>query len=263
MNGLSVGYVSGLMLVLCLGPALAEEPTSATAVTDCAARNAPESTIGHYARFNTTDGSGGSRELLTRLYAMREDEALNLNLRIVEPLNLAGTTYLIREKPDQDDMRVYIPALRKVRRVTGNMAATDLWGTSFSYLDIKLLFGAFIDGERELGPDETISGRPTVKLLIRPSDTEGAPFERLAAVIDKETCVILAIDFLDVESQPVKRLTASLDSIQSFDERMLATRYRMDDLLSGVTTDVELSKLEFDEDLGRAVFNTRGFADAR
>ncbi len=34
MNGLSVGYVSGLMLVLCLGPALAEEPTSASAVTD-------------------------------------------------------------------------------------------------------------------------------------------------------------------------------------------------------------------------------------
>lgn len=232
-------------------------------ILDCAAENAPSKTFKQNIDFSTiAAGSKLPRLLKTALYAQRKSKKLSINLRITEPANLAGSAFLIRERKGQDDMRVYVPALRKTRRITGSMAAKDLWGTGFSYQDIKQLYGAFSEGEARVVGEQNDAGVVTVKIEITPNAAEGAPFAKLQALIDSQSCVPLSIHYVDEEGEIIKSLTTKQASIKTFGSRQMAVRYELQDLVNGAQTVINFSDISIDEKLGAATFSPTGFHHA-
>ena len=238
------------------GTAVARDADQALA---CLAANAPEKTFSYQADFLTRDRNGDERPLSAQVLGKRDAGSLLINLGIREPAALTGTAFLIRETDGQDDMRIYLPAMNRVRRVTGSMAARELLGTSFSYLNIKQMFGAFLDGARETLADGEHLGRAVHRVRIVPTPEEGAPFQSLMAYIDAETCVPLGVDFLDADGELLKQLEATVGTLRELDGRHLATEYRMRDLLNGTETTVRFSDLSFDESIRGTRFSPNSF----
>ncbi len=262
-----------LVLVLgCAGvaAALAEDASAPPAppeeradIMACAARNAPDRSFALKARFVTENEQEQSASLVTRLYGLYDEKSLHLNLMITEPPDLAGTAFYVREQAGQDDMRVFIPGLNRTRRVTGSMAARELWGTSFSYQDIKQMFGAFIGGSRRNLPDTAYMGRPVKALEIVPDGGESVAFERVELLFDAESCVPLAADYTDAEGEASKRLRIDPATIFTLEEHHIATDFVMTDLIAGKSTRVTMSDIRFDPSIPRSAFSSNGFHRAR
>src|SRR5690606_9921417 len=116
-----------------------------------------------------TDRTGGTRELRGRLYGVREAELLRAMIKISAPSDLAGAAYLLREKEGGDEKYMYVPSLNKVRRITGAAADGSLWGTDFSYSDLRQLNNAFAAGEGTLTGEGRLDDRAVYHVLLKPS----------------------------------------------------------------------------------------------
>jgi hypothetical protein len=87
------------------------------------------------------------------------------------PRDVAGTGYLSFSYDDEskdDDMWLYLPAMRRVRRITGSGKNDDFMGTDFTYEDM---------GSRSLAKDtfsfqgeESIDGESCRRVEALPRD---------------------------------------------------------------------------------------------
>ncbi len=249
----------GMVLWLWSALAWGQAEDSAQSLLDCAAANAPAQHFSLNADFDTVDELGQNVSLKARLYGQREESRLIINLMLQEPSNLAGTAFYLKEQPGQDDMRVYLPGLKRTRRISGSMAARDLWGTSFSYLDVKQMLGAFLGGEYQRLEDQEVDQRPVHVLEIRPDPAQEAPFARLQIQLDGEHCVPLQAEYRDAQNSLSKRLQADPASIIQLKDHHLATDMSMHDLDSGKVTRLRLTNVRFDERIPPGAFASGGF----
>lgn len=242
-------------------PAAAE--TTLQGILDCAASNTPQRSFSQRAKFVTTDQEQAERHLRATIYGASEAGKLRLNLQVSQPPDVAGTAILLRRDDGDDDMFVYLPALKKSRRVTGGMAASKVLGTNFSYSDIQTLFGALSNSQVTRMPDDTLGDTPVYRLEMRAMSMEGGDFERVVVALEQTHCVPLRVDFLDAGDELVRRLNTRADSIKQVGERTLATEFFMEDFVTGSTTSLSMDDIEFDERIPFSLFNPRGYYNPR
>jgi hypothetical protein len=102
-----------------------------------------------------TDREGSTHELKMKLdWKPGKDGKARKNLKVLEPKDLRGSSYLLLEQDKGDEVYFFLPANKTVLKVTGNEMARPLWGTDFSYTEIRQVQGLLFDGA-------TPSGCPT------------------------------------------------------------------------------------------------------
>lgn len=227
----------------------------------CAAANSPDKYFSQTAQFVTRNARGESRDLQLRLLGVREQASLNLNLRVNQPPAMAGTSILIKEQEGGDDIRLFLPGSGRVQMLTGDMAASKLLGTDFSYLDIKQMYGAFKAGEASMSEPQEVAGRKTHQLVIKPAGLEMANYDVVHAFFDEATCVPLRVEFRTSEGEVVRKLEADVSSLSSLENKHFATIYTLFDLQAETQTRVEFSKMTFDEKISSGAFGFRTFKD--
>lgn len=246
--------------VLGFGLAGAAPPESARAVLDCAAANAPEDSFQQAVEMTVSKDGTVQRTILATFAGQRGNGGFMLNIGVLEPADLSGTAVLLREQgKDRDDLKLYLPALRRVRTVTGAMAGEDLLGTDFSYRDIKQVYGAFDDAGAELLEAGVWQERPIHRVGLQPSAEEESPYSQLIIGIDQQNCVTLLIDFIGPQQTAVKRLEGDHASIMQVGERQLLGRYTMRDLDKGSQTQLKLGEPRFDDKVARSAFHPTSF----
>lgn len=88
-----------------------------------------------------TDSSGKERKRWVTSYRKYFGDEKKTVLFFREPTNVRGTGFLTYDYPDadkDDDQWLYLPALRKVRRISASNRGDYFLGTDFTYEDIKL-----------------------------------------------------------------------------------------------------------------------------
>lgn len=252
-----------LLMAAFAATASAQELTTAQAVLDCAARNAPEQSFTQAAELLVRDGGQNEgRQIVARFAGQRAKNGLVLNVLVSEPVDVAGSAVLLRQADDgRDDVKLYLPALRRVRSVTGSMAGQDLLGTDFSYSDIKQVYGAFNDAEAELLEPGMWQERATYRLLMRPAPEQESPYARLLIDFDQLSCAPVVISFESAQNEALKRLEGDALSLYSLGERQLIGRYTMFDLVDNTSTVLMLGPAEFDTEISRVAFHPSTFYD--
>lgn len=241
--------------VATLAHADAGAPT-AQSVMACMRANIPKTLTVKDVQLDASDATGSTRSMRGRLYATREDDKLRAVIRIAAPADLAGAAYLLRERDNGDEMYVYIPALSKVRRVSGAAADGSLWGTDLSFSDVKQLGNAFGGSDPKIGKDEVLGGRTVHVLSVMPAAADGARFTRLLAWVDAKSCVALRVDFY--EGQAVrKRLEAS--DLRQDGTYWYASQLQMSDLKQGSKTRLKVLDIRADKSLPGRLFNPATF----
>lgn len=166
-------------------------------VLECMRANIPSTVRIQTVEIAAYDRSGGERVLRGKIYGTREDGRVRVNTRIEAPPDLAGAAYLVREGDAGDEMYMFLPALNKVRRITGAAMDGKLWGTDLSYNDVKQVQNAFAGGTTRLEGAAEIEKRPVQVVHFTPRAQDSARYEQLKAFVDRQTCVALRTEFYE------------------------------------------------------------------
>ena len=229
----------------------------------CITQNLPQSSFRQRIRLVSYDPAGGSRELDAVLYGTRQSaERISLMLDVRAPGDLAGSRYLLIERAGSDDMYVYLPALGRTRRVIGGMRGQPLWGTDFSYEDIKRLQSALLDGRSELSGRVVSQDRPAHRLRLRPAPDAQSAYTYLELDLDDRSCLLLEARFFDAAGL-VKHMRADPARFRQLGTRWLLGRVSMHNLRAGTHSTLDLDEVEYDQRLSMAMFNPATFHYSR
>lgn len=225
----------------------------------CIAQNLPQSSFRQRMRLVSHDPAGGSRELDAVLYGTRQSaERISLMLDVRAPRDLAGARYLLIERAGSDDMYVYLPAVGRTRRVIGGMRGQPLWGTDFSYEDIKRLQSAMMNGDSQLSGRAVSQDRSAHRLTLTPAPDAQSAYKRVELDVDDRSCLLLEARFFDAAGL-VKRMQADPARFRQLGSRWLLGRVSMHNLRAGTHSTLDLDEVEYDQRLSMALFNPATF----
>lgn len=122
-----------------------------------------------------------------------------------KPRDVKGTAFLsFTHKSGPDDQWLYLPALKRVKRIASNNKSGPFMGSEFSYEDIasqeieKYTY-------RYIG-EETLAGKNTLKIERYPTDKKSG-YTKQVVWYDAEKLIPLKVDFYDRKSVLLKSLT--------------------------------------------------------
>ncbi len=138
-------------------------------VRECVERNLPKESVVQDIQLVSRDRSGQERVYEGKFYGKRAaGEDFNVLLRLEKPLDLRGSSYLLLRKGDDTDVFVYLPELRRVRRITTRTIAGSLFGTEFSYEDFERLQDVAEASSSERLPDAKQGERDAYVVAVVP-----------------------------------------------------------------------------------------------
>lgn len=252
-----------LLMLLAAQPVLADE--AAQRVLSCMRDTLPTAVRIQDFELHVTDPKGEVTQLSGKLYAQRETRGqqpsfTHAMMRVSQPEHLKGAAYLVRQTDDylRDGMYVYLPSVKRVRRVTGTFADGALLGTTFSYYDFKQLANAFGDLDAKAEPAETIAQRPVHVLAFKAMPGAETQYSGARAWIDQATCLPLKVEFLE-KDKPRKRLTADPAALRPYGKSWYLSESQIVDLKDNSRTVLRVVKISSSEQLPNRYFNPNTF----
>lgn len=234
-------------------------------INQCMRANVPDTLQIREFEIDATSASGEEETLVGRLYARHEDERFSAMMSLTAPYDLQGAAYLVREarqEGKEEELHVYLPALRKTRRVTGNMKNQSLFGTDFSYSDLRRVAFAIADESVSLEREESLGDRPTWVLSLKPAPESGEAFDQLLTWVDQQSCLVLKADFLSGEVV-TKRFSAKPEHLQQSGPHWYFSQAQIESLDNKSVTVIRVREVLSNEDLASRIFNPRMFHLAR
>jgi len=204
-------------------------------------------------KLTTVGKDGRSREQVLTSTAKRMGGRLHSLARFSQPPGVAGVAVLTVEGVEgaPADISLYLPKLKRVRKVARTQRGQAFMDTDFNYADLG---GG--GGER----DEALSRVGETKVLDRPAHVlrgqagVDSPYKEVTLYVDKESAVPLKVEYTDREGKPLKVYRAL--QLKRFKDRVLAAKAEMENLQTGSRTTLEVLKLE-EVQLGDEAFTER------
>lgn len=144
------------------------------------------------------------------------------NMRVVtfkSPSDVKGIKNLLIEHSNKDDdMWIYLPAMKKVRRLQASNKRDSFVGTDFSYGDV--IGHRPEDWQHKLIKEEKVDNKDCYVLESIPKNNEVAEssgYSKRVAWIEKESFVALKVEMYDLSNQLLKKLSSQ--KIEKIDEK--------------------------------------------
>lgn len=211
-------------------------------------------------QIKATDREGKSKATKFKVFwkPAKTGEEVGFTLQVMKPANLAGTAYLLIRNAEEEQLYLYLPALRKVRRVVGDETVQKLWGSDLTFADIKQIQGLLLDGDVQKLADQQIAGRP-VYLLETKINVEQTGYRLVRSYVDQESCVLLKAELFGEGENPQKVLEADVSTLLEIDPWWVVLGYRVTDNRAGTHTELSLSDIFIQERLPKSLFTPEGF----
>ncbi len=151
-------------------------------------------------------GQESSRKIRSRTLEVEGDGDKSLSI-FDDPRDVKGTAFLsFTHATKPDDQWLYLPALKRVKRISSNNKSGPFMGSEFAYEDIT---------SQEVEKytykylrEEDLDGRPTFVLERYPAYKHSG-YTRLVTWLDKEMYQPLKVEFYDRKKSLLKTLVSS------------------------------------------------------
>lgn len=152
-------------------------------------------------------GEKRKREMTTWFKAGEGDDD-KLLVRFDSPSDVKGTGLLTIEQGPSDEQWLYLPDLRKSKKIAGSSKASSFMGTDFSNYDMRTEDLQGHDYAKK--GEEEVDGRACYAVEVTPKtdevkDTTG--YARRTIWVDKERFTINKCEYFDKTGKPLKTLT--------------------------------------------------------
>jgi hypothetical protein len=180
--------------------------------------------------------------------------------RFLSPPDVKGTSILVFDyvtKPD--DIWIYMPALRKTRRIVSSERSKSFMGSDFSYGDLNI--PALDEFNYTLVKEEDTGGEKCWVIDVVPKDKEAAQsdgYQKKTYWVSEKTFTVRKGLYFDLDGQPLKELKT--DVIKLLDpkkHRYRALKMEMTNKKTGRHSIFESVKVDFTPDTKDDFFTTR------
>ena len=204
-------------------------------------------------RLRVTDRRGNVKEQVVKSEADKKDGLRRARITFLDPADVKGTVLLSLERKEGDDLQyLYLPALRRTRRIAGSAKQGRFMGTDFSYADLE--FRDMKEGDLERMADEKAAGRDAFVVEVKPKASDEA-YSRLLVWVDKTLWLALKMDFYDRRGRLLKTL-----STQAIKKRKTgkaySSRLKMKNVQDNTSTVILVESLEDDATLADSLFDS-------
>ncbi len=174
------------------------------------------------------------------------------------PAGVKDTRFLSIEYADKgDDKWIYLPALRKSRRIASSESGSSFMGTDFSYDDMGKRDPDAYD-YRMISTDETYAVYSCWVIEATPKEGTASHYSKIVFWIDKESFLAVKIDFYDPSGVLLK--TSAAERIAQVQGYWTIIQNRMTTHQTGHQTLLAIKKLVFDLEIDPRIF-TKNFLD--
>jgi len=208
------------------------------------------------------DGRGRERVRKTaqvsKLYDDGETE--KKLIRFLEPADVKGTGFLTCDYENKDDDKwLFMPALRKTRRIVSSEKGKSFMGSEFTYGDITR--PNLDEFSYELLAEETVGDVACYKVQLLPADEEIADangFSRKISWIGKEDFVLRKSLYFDLDGELHREL--EVGKIVKLDKKL--QRYKITEMVmtnkqNGRVSTFVTEQIKFSPDLPDEYFSLR------
>jgi predicted RND superfamily exporter protein/outer membrane lipoprotein-sorting protein len=231
--------VAGLLTLLALLPAPVEgqgEDAKRVMTANFVVSRVPDSD----ARITITLTNRGGQQRVRRLVGRTKLEPNGIDnrrlVRFESPADVAGTaTLLVEHSGADDDIWVYLPALRRSRRLVASNKKESFLGTDFSYGDV--IGHRVSDWRYTVAGEETIDGVATLIIEGVPATDEVkgiSGYSRQKLWVRRDNNVTVRTEYWDVAGRPLKRATfADIRLVDPARDRWQAMRLEAENFQTG------------------------------
>ncbi|MEJ2692184.1 MAG: outer membrane lipoprotein-sorting protein [Candidatus Thiodiazotropha sp.] len=204
------------------------------------------------------DGKARIRQLISISKTNEEGKQDSL-LRFVEPADVRGTSLLTHEHADADDDRwLYLPALRKTRRVAATDDNDNFMGSDFTYEDID--FEELNAFNYKLLKNEIKGGADCYVVEATPSTEKKAKesgYSRRVMWIRKDNYFMIAVDYYNSRNELTKQRIAYDIKLVDGTEKWRPERQVMVNLKTGHKTELKYSNFVIGANVSNRTFSFR------
>lgn len=166
-------------------------------------------------------------------------------VRFTSPPEVKGVGFLSLGRTGKNaDQWLYLPSMKRERRIAAQDRDSSFVGTDFSYEDMEEFDHRKY--EVELMGDETVGGEPCYVVEALPAKDSGrTAYARRLLYLRKDILHLVRVDLFRADAKtPSKRLV--LSEISQVEGRWIAHRLEMSDLAKGSRTTVVLKSVAVD-----------------
>ncbi len=248
--------LSLIALALLAGPP-AWAARDEAALRACLKANASEDSLAQDIAITQTEAGGAIKRLSGRWYWRRGEPDQQAMLKLAAPPDLAGASYLFLRRDGREEFYLYLPSVRKVRKVVGATVAQSLFGSGLSAFDLKFLFSGLSGGKFSYVGVDKVGTRTGERWRYLPPADPNILYDRADLVIDDVWCLPLKAELYG--GVPWKTLTVDPLSVTQVDGRWRAGRVMMQDLREGSRSEIRLGNEETGRSLSSALFDPGRF----
>jgi len=210
-------------------------------------------------KMELTARSGTKRVQHTRNFRKYFGEEKRTVIFYLKPTNVRGTGFLTYDYPDptiDDDQWLYLPALRKVRRISASNRGDYFLGTDLAYEEIKKENKVELSDYRFTAKgSEEIEGRMALVVEGIPQDEEIADelgYGKVVWQIDPEIWMSRKSDYWDVNGNHLK--TIRLVEVEKIDGIWTTLKLSVKNHKTGHSTFLTFSNIDYQTEIVDRVF---------
>ncbi|MBT3676890.1 MAG: outer membrane lipoprotein-sorting protein [Candidatus Marinimicrobia bacterium] len=173
----------------------------------------------------------------------------------LSPADVKNTSFMTWSYDDEsksDDQWIYLPALKKVKRISSDSKGDYFMGSDFTYDDLGDRHP--MDDTHTILREEVMGGKETIVIESIPKDEEYM-YSRTVTWVMKDTWIGLKKEFYDEDDDLLKILT--VDAQKSFGDVIILTKVKMHNIQRNQFTIMEFSNVEIDKGIPNNKFSER------
>ena len=201
------------------------------------------------------DKNGEVNSRLVETWRMEDEKDLDKLIMVFhKPASVKDTRFLVVENEGRDDDKwIYLPALKKVRRIDSSEGGNSFMGTDMTYDDMETR--KVEEDSHKLLKEETTGSYSCYVIEAVSIDPDNSQYSKRISWIDKNTWVPVKMELYDKKGNLEKVMTA--DRIEQVQNYWTIINTKMENVQTGHSTVLSMKKLVYDEKLKPELFSVQ------
>jgi len=198
-------------------------------------------------------GSNRVRKIETKRRTQTDGESKSVAY-FLSPADVKGTAFLVWEHKDAaNDVFIYLPALKKIRRIASEQKHQSFMGSDFSYADMEN--EDVDDAVHTILPDQVLNGKPCWVIESIPKPESDSEYSKTVTWVVKANSIPEKIEFYDKKGKLYKIMEVL--RIGPVGDDVLPLDFTMENVQKNHKTEILLDKVELNQDIPDKEFTHR------
>jgi uncharacterized protein len=226
---------------------------TAAQIADRAVRADTSSWVGAktQVRMSITEADGKVKERSLSVIGRKKDSFYQSVVRFLAPADVAGTAFLMLERgKDESEQYIYLPAMKRTRRIAGRERDGNFMGSDFTYADMQGVDTKAANHSRQADEKIGADNCYVVESVLGPQTK--VAYGKVVTWVRQSDFIALRTKFYDRSGKLLKTLYTR--KVKNVDGGPVVVEARMQSEVTPHSTDVFVDSIERKDDLPDAQF---------